>query len=205
MHRSYIADIERGARNVTLRSVANLAKALQVSVLNLVTFATDRGELAPADPISGPGGGPGKILLIEDSETDAAMTLRAFKRAHVTNPIRLVRTAEAGLDYLLGTGRFAKQKPAPPELILLDLNLPKMSGLDFLRRIKSDERTHDIPVIILTVSRSDIMIIECGRLGAENFIVKPLGIESFVRLISKLNLNLTVGVSNQVKTPDRSK
>ena len=193
LHRTYIADIERGARNVTLRSVVNLARALEVTVGALLShvadpkasrLATDGDEIRNlARP----------IMLVEDSATDAQMTARVFKRSRITNPLRVVRTAEAGLDCLFGTGRFTKQGALRPQLILLDLNLPQMSGLDFLRRIKSDERTHEIPVVVLTVSLSDRMIIECGRLGAENYIIKPIGIESFVRVTPKLKLQLTVG------------
>jgi two-component system response regulator len=136
-----------------------------------------------------------EILLVEDSPTDAAMALRAFKSARITNPLRIVRDAETGLDYLFGTGRYTKSKPRRPQLVLLDLNLPQMSGLEFLRRIKSDVRTSDIPVVILTVSQSDKMIIECGQLGADNFIVKPVAIESVVRVAPKLNMQLTLGWS----------
>ena len=148
MHRTYLADIERGARNVTLRTVANLAKALHLSVGSLFAYVTARpgtalragAEPAPREVRN--------ILLVEHSAADAGMTARAFKRAK----LRIVRDAEAGLDYLFGTGRYAKRKPARPQLILLDLNLPQMSGLEFLRRVKADGRTRDIPLVVLTVS-----------------------------------------------------
>ena len=193
LHRTYIADIERGARNVTLQSIASLAKALQITIGDLLSYATTpAGTAIRRGTKTAPTTVP-EILLIEDSATDAAMAARAFKRAKVTNPLKIVCSAEDGLDYLLGNDGNKKRKRARPQLILLDLNLPQMSGLEFLRRIKSDERTRDIPVVILTVSQSDRMIIECGRLGAVNYIVKPFGIENFVRVTPKLNLHLTVG------------
>jgi CheY-like chemotaxis protein len=191
MHRTYIADIERGARNVTLRSVTNLAKALEVTVGNLFTYATAPATLGRVGPEAAV---PTQdILLVEDSTTDAALTQRAFKRARVTNAVRVVHDAEAGLDYLLGTGRYANRKPARPQLIVLDLNLPRMSGVEFLRRIKGNSAVRDIPVIILTVSKNDRMIVECSRLGAENYIIKPFAIEGLIGVIPKLNLHLTLG------------
>lgn len=193
LHRTYIADIERGARNITLRSVENLAKALQITIGHLISSAAAKLTTAipadaPTDPIV-----EKDILLIEDNAMDAVMAARAFTHAKITNPLKLFREAEHALEYLYGTGRYAQQKPRRPQLILLDLNLPQMSGLDFLQRIKSDERTRTIPIVVLTVSQSDRMIIECGLLGAENYIVKPLSVENLVRVTPKLNLHLTVG------------
>lgn len=193
MHRTYIADIERGARNVTLRSVVNLAKALQVTVGNLFSFVAEPADAALRLGMDAVSTEVRAVLLVEDSAADAALTARAFKRARISNPLRTVRAAEAALDYLFGTGKYAKHKPAKPQLILLDLNLPQMSGLEFLRRIRGDGRTREIPVVILTVSQNDRMIIECGRLGTENYIVKPVAIENLVRETSKLNLHLTLG------------
>ena len=194
MHRTYIADIERGARNVTLKSILNLARALQVTVGKLLTAATAPAGAALRGGVPAAKTESREILLIEDSETDAAMTERAFRKARFTNPLRIVRSAESGLDYLQGAGRFARRRRERPRLILLDINLPQMSGVEFLRRIKSDKHTRDIPVVVLTVSQSDRTIVECGRFGAENYIVKPLGIENLVRITPNLNLHLTLGL-----------
>ena len=106
----------------------------------------------------------------------------------MANPLRIVRDAEEGLEFLFGAGRYASPRPTRPRLIFLDLNLPGMSGLDFLRRIKQEQQTRDIPVVALTVSKNDRTIIECGRLGVLNYIVKPLDIENIVRVTPKLNL-----------------
>jgi two-component system response regulator len=185
-----------------LRSIVNLAKALQVTVGSLLSYATAPSGTAPrARPAPG---APGEILLIEDNPDDAALTARAFKRAKVTNPLRILRDAEEGIDYLFGKGRFARRKPARPQLILLDLNLPRMTGLDFLRQIKADRRTRAIPVVVLTMTQSDLIIIECGRLGAVNYVVKPMAIESLVRVTPRLNMPLTLGAPPGGRVDSRS-
>jgi CheY-like chemotaxis protein len=190
LHRTYISGVERGARNVTLRSVASLAKALQVTVGNLFTYAT----ASPKAHGSGAGSPRNmrEIMLVEDNAEDAAMAARAFKRAKVTNPLRIVRSAEEGLVHLFGAGRHARRTQAMPQLILLDLNLPRISGMEFLRRVKGDPRTRGIPVVVLTITRTDSSIIECSRLGAEHYIVKPIAIENLVTVTPRLNLTLTL-------------
>jgi CheY-like chemotaxis protein/DNA-binding XRE family transcriptional regulator len=148
IHRTYLADIERGKRNVTLRTVANLAKTLQISVGDLFAhFAARPGTALRGGAATAPTEVQ-NILLVEHNAAEAAGMERAFKRAK----LRIVRDAEAGLDYLFGTGRYARRKPVRPQLILLDLHLPRMSGMEFLQRVKGDERTRDIPIVVLTVS-----------------------------------------------------
>jgi CheY-like chemotaxis protein len=148
MHRTYVADIERGARNVTLRTVAHLAMALQITVGNLFAYATARPGAAPRGGPPAPLTEVKDILLVDHNAANAAKTARAFKRAR----LGIVRDAETGLDYLFGTGRYAKRERVRPELVLVDPRLPKMSGMEFLRRVKGDERTRDIPVVVLTAS-----------------------------------------------------
>lgn len=153
LHRTYITDLERGARNLTLRSVANVARALQITIGNLFAHVTAPPGTAPRVGAEPAPNEVREILLVEHDAEAAATTARAFKRARLANPLRIVRDGEAGLDYLFGTGRYAKRKPERPQLILLVLDLPKMSGLEFMRRIKGDVRTRDIPVVLLKVSR----------------------------------------------------
>ena len=186
MHRTYLADIERGGRNITLKSIGSLADALQLPIDGLLRgedpeLANRPGEHAPSLV--------GEVLLVEDSALDAALTLRVFQRARFTNPVKVVADGEEAIHALFGVEGGSTRPPAPlPELILLDLNLPKMSGIDVLRRIKADATTKDIPVVILTASRHDRDIIECGRLGAENYIIKPVSFESLCRVTPKLSL-----------------
>lgn len=187
LHRTYIADIERGARNVTLRSMESLAKALEITVGGLLS--------AISLPASGPhlgAAGRDEILLVEDNSADAALTIRAFRLVKVTNPLCVVPHAEGAWEYLTGTGAQAQVGPRTPALIMLDLNLPGMSGVEFLRRLKSDPARSEIPVVVLTVSRYDRVILECSRLGVANYIVKPLSFESFLRVSPRLNLRLRV-------------
>jgi CheY-like chemotaxis protein/DNA-binding XRE family transcriptional regulator len=192
MHRTYIADIERGGRNITLRSVGHLANALQVSVAELLTSSHDLGETI--DPASSADGeATGEILLVEDNSSDAQLVERAFKRAHLTNPLKLVGDGEEALNYLNQTGSYEGVRRPPPQLVLLDLNLPGISGIEVLRQMKKNQQTRPIPVVVLTSSVHDRTIIECGRLGAENYIVKPVEFGNFSRITSAFNLHWTLG------------
>ncbi|MEO6992728.1 MAG: response regulator [Lacunisphaera sp.] len=192
MHRTYVADIERGGRNVTLRSVGHLANALQVSVAELLSA---KQEFREAEVSSGSmdDESTGEILLVEDNSTDAQLIVRAFTRAHLTNPVKVVVDGEEALDYLNGTGRDLGRLVRPPQLVLLDLNLPKISGMEVLRQMKKNPATRQIPVVVLTGSLHDRNIIECGRLGAENYMVKPVEFGAFSRITSALNLAWTLG------------
>ncbi len=132
-----------------------------------------------------------EVLMVEDSATDAEMALRAFRVAEFANPVTTVPSSEQGLNYLFGTGEFTARGPTRPQLILLDLNLPKMTGVDFLHLIRADRRTRDIPVVVLSRSKHNQDVTDCIRLGAEAFIVKPVNFEDFSRLTAGLKLSLT--------------
>jgi CheY-like chemotaxis protein/DNA-binding XRE family transcriptional regulator len=186
IHRTYLADIERGVRNVTLRSVSNLAHALQLTVEGLLVQARDPGSLP------GESGALAEILLVEDNPDDAELVLRAFRHARITNPVRVLRDGMEALDYLFGGRRPSGPAGRLPQLVLLDLNLPKVSGTEVLRQIKASRQIREIPVVILTDSRRDENIMECSRLGAANYIVKPVEFESFARVTSRLNFTWTL-------------
>jgi CheY-like chemotaxis protein len=189
MHRTYIADIERGARNLTLRSIHKLAKGLGVSTAVLLDPASDPA-LQPGDPrLERPVGKLADILMVEDNQADVELTLHAFRKALITNPIQVVCDGAQALDFLFCRGRYANRRMEnPPQVVLLDLNLPKVSGLEVLRRIKGDERTRTIPVIVLTMSKRDRDIGECHRLGVETYIVKPVDFVSFSKVTPQLSL-----------------
>jgi len=189
MHRTYIAGIERGARNVTLKSIDKLATALGVSTAVLLD-SPSKPALQPGDLRSElPVGKFVDILLVEDDQADVELTLHAFKKARITNPIHIVNDGAEALDFLFCRERYANRKMENrPQLVLLDLNLPKVGGLEVLRRIKSDGRTRTIPVIVLTISQRDRDIAECRRLGAETYIVKPVDFVNFSKVTPQLSL-----------------
>jgi len=129
------------------------------------------------------------VLLVEDNEDDAELTLRVFRQYHFANHIHVVRDGEEALDCLFGTGSYADRSPCgQTKLILLDLKLPKVDGLEVLRRCKSDDRTKSIPVVMLTSSREEQDVIKSYELGVNSYIVKPVDFHQFVDAVKQLNL-----------------
>ena len=129
-----------------------------------------------------------KILLVEDDRDDLELTLRTLQKSPGGYELTVVRDGLAALDYLFGTGRFAEKPGELPALVLLDLNLPKLSGLEVLRKIKSDERTRSIPVAVLTSSEWDLLSSESVRLGAAACLVKPVERDTVEQLGAKLKI-----------------
>jgi len=181
LHRTYVSDLERGARNPSIESIEKLAGALQVSVSNLFEGAGNGSSSRQME----------EILLVQDNTRDVDLTIRAFKKANITNPLKVARDGEEALDLVFADANRGNLRRTL--LILLDLNLPKTSGLEFLRRIKAAEQTQDIPVIILTLSIRDRDIAECRKLGVENYIVKPVDFQNFSEVTARLGLAWTLG------------
>ena len=129
------------------------------------------------------------ILLVEDNPDDEALTLRALKRNHIANEVVVTRDGAEALDYLFGEGKFAGRDPAQrPEVILLDLKLPKMDGLEVLKRLRADDRTRRIPVVILTTSSEEQDIAASYDLGANSYIRKPVDFRQFTEAVRQLGL-----------------
>jgi two-component system response regulator len=129
------------------------------------------------------------ILLVEDNPDDEALTLRAFKKCNIANEVVVARDGQEALDYLFGTGQFAGRLASDlPAVVLLDLKLPKIDGLEVLRRLRADERTRLAPVVILTSSREERDVISGYRLGANSYIRKPVDFEQFTDSVKQLGL-----------------
>ena len=129
------------------------------------------------------------ILLVEDNADDAELTLRAFRRSKVVNEIVHVSDGVAALDYLFGTGAYAgRDVKLKPEVILLDLKMPKIGGLEVLRRMRAEELTRRIPVVVLTSSNEERDILSGYDLGANSFVRKPVDFAQFVDAAQELGL-----------------
>ena len=129
---------------------------------------------------------PVDILLVEDNPDDAQLTLHVFQKYNLSNRLQVVEDGAEALDFLFHTGPSIDREP--PRLILLDLKLPKVSGLEVLRQIRSDPRTCKIPVVVLTSSREDVDIKKCYELGVNSYVVKPVDFAQFSESTRQLGL-----------------
>ena len=133
---------------------------------------------------------PGKaILLVEDNPDDEELTLRALRKNNISNELVVVRDGVEALDYLFGTGAHAGREAADlPQVVLLDLKLPKVGGLEVLRQIRADKRTSLQPVVILTTSDEDHDVVAGYQLGVNSYIRKPVDFEEFIEAVRQLGL-----------------
>ena len=130
-----------------------------------------------------------EILLVEDNANDAELALYALKKHHIANHVEIVRDGAEALDYVFCTGAYTHRRIEDvPKVILLDLKLPKVDGLEVLLRIKSDPHTRLIPVVVLTSSQEERDIVESYKLGVNSYIVKPVDFEQFVEAVRQLGL-----------------
>jgi CheY-like chemotaxis protein len=130
-----------------------------------------------------------EILLVEDNPDDATLALRALRKGNVTTKIEHVIDGEQALDFLFCAGAYAERNPENrPKLILLDLKLPKVDGLEVLQRIKADVATRTIPVVMLTSSREERDLVESYQLGVNSYVVKPVDFEQFSEAVRQLGL-----------------
>ncbi len=130
-----------------------------------------------------------EILLVEDNPSDVELTLRALRKHKLANKVHVAKDGAEALEYIFANGDYSDRKIEDrPKVIFLDLKLPKVSGLEVLKKIRDDERTKTIPVVIVTSSREEQDIIESYRLGVNSYIVKPVDFDNFVRAVSELGL-----------------
>ena len=133
------------------------------------------------------------ILLVEDNPDDEALALRAIRKNRIANPVVVCRDGAEARDYLFGLDAYDGRNPADtPSLVLLDLKLPKIDGLDVLRRIRADDRTRLLPVVILTSSNHEEDLIRGYGLGANSYVRKPVHFESFIDAVRQLSLDWLV-------------
>jgi CheY-like chemotaxis protein len=130
-----------------------------------------------------------EILLAEDSPADAEMTLRALRSHNLANRVHWVKDGEAALDFVLCRGAYAGRDAAhPPKLVLLDIKMPKVDGIEVLRQLKAGAETRAIPVVVMTSSNEERDIVESYRLGVNSYIVKPVQFEAFLETVAKIGL-----------------
>jgi CheY-like chemotaxis protein len=130
-----------------------------------------------------------EILIVEDNQDDLDMALRALRKANLTNKIQTARDGAEALEFIFCEGAFAGRKfENPPKVILLDLKLPKVDGMEVLKRIKGDPRTKTIPVVVLTSSKEQKDVIESYHLGVNSYVVKPVNFEQFAVAVQELGM-----------------
>ena len=125
------------------------------------------------------------ILLVEDNPTDAELTMRALRKGNLVNQITWVKDGAEALEFIFRSGAYAGRPDQNPKLILLDLKLPKVDGIEVLRRIKADEQTRTIPVVMVTSSQEGRDITESYKLGVNSYVVKPVEFEQFSETVAK--------------------
>ena len=129
------------------------------------------------------------ILLVEDNAGDEALTLRALRKANILNRVVVVRDGAEALDYLFARGAYAgREQKEAPQVVLLDLNLPKIGGLDVLRAVRNDAQTKMLPIVIMTSSTEDRDVVESYQSGANSYVVKPVDFLQFAEAVKQLGL-----------------
>ena len=131
---------------------------------------------------------PVEILLVEDSDADAEMTLRALKRAKLANQIHRVRDGVEAIEFLFQEGAHAGHSAPLPRLVMLDLKMPRLGGLEVLRRIKQDPRTQSMPVVVMTSSREEGDLLKSYEYGVNSYVVKPVDFEEFAATVGEVGM-----------------
>ncbi|MFZ6639659.1 response regulator [Undibacterium sp. TC4M20W] len=133
-----------------------------------------------------------EILLVEDSEDDAEMTMRALKKHNFGNKLTWVKDGAEALEFLFCTGAYTRRRTGNPKLVLLDVKMPKMDGIEVLKYLKADNKTKSIPVVILTSSAECSDVTESYKLGVNSYLVKPVDFDAFMNVVAQVGLYWTV-------------
>jgi len=142
------------------------------------------------------------ILLVEDSLEDAELTLHALRREHLANKIFVVRDGEEALDFLFCSGNYAHRSfDFPPRLVLLDLKLPRVNGMEVLTQVKHDARTKSIPIVVMTSSKEERDLVSSYNLGANSYIQKPVDFEQFRATVKSVGLYWMLTNQHPIATP----
>ena len=129
------------------------------------------------------------IMLVEDNPDDEELTLRALRKANIANEVFVARDGTEALDFLFSTGRYSERRPLPmPAVVLLDLKLPKLNGIDVLKRMRAEPRTKLIPVVVLTSSSEDEDMLKSYQSGANSYVRKPVEFSSFANAVTQLGM-----------------
>ena len=130
-----------------------------------------------------------EILLVEDNPEDAEMTLRVMRKRNLANHLHWVKDGAEALDYLFRRGAYAGRDPArPPRLVLLDIKMPKVDGIEVLRQVKGSPELKTVPVVVMTSSNEERDVVESYRLGVNSYIVKPVAFDAFIEMVAKIDL-----------------
>ena len=129
-----------------------------------------------------------KILLVEDDPNDVELTLSALRQNHIANDVVVARDGEEALDYLFRRGAYESREPGEPAVVLLDLKLPKVSGMEVLESIKDDPQLRTLPVVVLTSSREEQDLVRSYNLGTNAYVVKPVGFHDFIEAVGQVGL-----------------
>jgi len=189
LHRTYISDVERGARNLSLESIDKLARALDISIPSLFTPVTAPSLSPPSSPLARASATELlDILLIQASQKEVRASVESFHQVRFVNSVRAISSGAEALELFFGND-FVKQANYMRKLIvLLDLDLPDVSGLEVLRQLRSDERTRQIPVAILATPDRERDTLEARRLGAQAVLTKPLSFQALCQAASALDV-----------------
>jgi two-component system response regulator len=129
-----------------------------------------------------------EVLLVEDNVHDAEMTIRSLKKVNLANNLVHVKDGEEAIDFVFAQGKFAGRDMIQPKVILLDIKMPKVDGIEVLRRIKANDATRNIPIVIMTSSKEEQDIISSYELGVNSYVVKPVDFEGFAKAVSQLGM-----------------